>query len=89
MEFNYRPLSFTCSCGTEGNYFTQIAITHEYNLMVQWLCPNCRKGVTALLPMEDMAQHAPPAPDVKLSLSLFDAQFCRDAKITLEDKNVH
>ena len=89
MEFNYRPLNFICSCGTEGGYFTQIAVTHDFSLMVQWLRPTCRKGVTAMLPMEDIVSNAPPPPETKLTASLFDLQFCRDAHITLEEPDVH
>jgi len=87
MDFNYRPLEFTCGCDTKGEYFTQIAVTHDFNLLVQWLCPSCRKGVTAMVPLEQIVEFAPPPPEPKISPTLFDAQFCRDAHITLGEPN--
>lgn len=87
MEFNYRPLEFNCDCGTKGNYFIQLAVTHDFNLMVQWLCPTCRKCVTAVVPFEQIVRNAPPPPEAKITPSLFDAQFCRDLHITMEAPN--
>lgn len=79
--FAYRPIKFTCSCTRDVYAVDFIAVTHDFQLYAEWEC-SCGKRSNALMPLEVMTQNAPPPPAD--TITAFDADFCKKAKIKLE-----
>ena len=43
----YRALSFSCECGRAPLRITQVGLTADHQLLIQWWCAGCKKMVHA------------------------------------------
>lgn len=81
-QFVYRLIDFTCGCGKQGDYFTQIGISSGYELVVRWHCAYCHKVAQVVMPLEEIVQNAPTPPEPEVTV--FDEKFLAAAHIRME-----
>lgn len=78
---SYRQIRFTCPCTRDVYAVDFVAVTHDFQLYVEWDC-QCGKRNNAVMPLELITQNAPPPPCN--TVSAFDIEFAKKAGIKLE-----
>jgi hypothetical protein len=57
MEYQELPLS--CECGTAPKRILSVGLSIAHELVIQWRCSVCRKGVCVVMPLSECWRDCP------------------------------
>jgi hypothetical protein len=70
----YRALSFSCECGRAPLRITQVGLTADHQLLIQWWCAECKKMVDALKPLSECWRDWPSNPELPETFYVEDVE---------------
>src|SRR4051812_21750315 len=56
---NFEPLIVYCDCGRAGSAFTEVGLTDDHRLVLQWWCEDCEKAVYMFKTLADCWRECP------------------------------
>ena len=90
MEYQELPLS--CECGTVPRCLLSVGLSTAHELVIQWRCSDCDKGVCVVKPLSECWRDCPTA--VSVAVTNFplavdtpdDRAFLRSLGVKYEDE---
>ena len=88
----YRELALSCKCGKPPKHILSVGLSTTHELVIQWRCPACRKGVCAVKSLSECWRDCPTP--VSLPVTNFplavdtpgDRAFLRSLGVKYEDE---
>ena len=82
MQLNWKPMRFTCKCGTVAKLLTHVGISSNNEVVVQWKCLGCGATPIALQTVDNLLANAPTT-DTKEAEKAKDNKFLSELGIKL------